>query len=212
MKVKICGLTRLDDARLAFDLGAWALGFILYPASKRYITPEVFAELCNSLPSTALITGVFVNQMTEIQNTLQHAPLNMVQLHGDETPDDCRSLRTTFKGKIIKAFRPQSVADIDAMANYEGCVDFFLIDAAVTGAYGGTGHVADWALALRAKKHKTPLILSGGLHPDNIQEAAEQIKPFALDLASGVETSPGIKDPAKLQKLFATLKDTTHAA
>lgn len=212
MNVKICGLTRADDANRAHDLGAWALGFILYPPSKRYITPTALAALYQDLPQAANITGVFVNQMADIPNTLEQIPFNMIQLHGDETPGDCRMLRRRFSGKIIKAFRPQTLADVEAMADYEGCVDYFLIDAAVSGAYGGTGQVADWALAQHAKNHKTPLILSGGLQPDNIAEAAKQVQPFALDLASGVESSPGIKDTDKLQKLFATLKDTTHAA
>jgi phosphoribosylanthranilate isomerase len=212
MNVKICGLTRAEDACRAHDLGAWALGFILYPPSKRYIAPATLSTLYQALPKGANIAGVFVNQMTEIQNILQQIPLTLVQLHGDETPEDCHALRNAFGGKIIKAFRPQSVADIDAMAGYEGCVDYFLIDAAVAGTYGGTGQTADWALALQAKKHNTPLILSGGLQPDNIAKAAEHVQPFALDLASGVEASPGIKDADKLQKLFSTLKDTTHAA
>jgi phosphoribosylanthranilate isomerase len=212
MNVKICGLTRADDARHAHDLGAWALGFILYPPSKRYITPAALAALCQDLPQGANTTGVFVNQMADILNILQQVPFSMIQLHGDETPDDCRLLRRAFNGKIIKAFRPQTRTDVEAMADYEGCVDYFLIDAAVAGAYGGTGQVADWTLALQAKNHQTPLILSGGLQPDNIAEAAKQVQPFALDLASGVEASPGIKDIDKLQKLFTTLKDTTHAA
>jgi phosphoribosylanthranilate isomerase len=200
-RIKICGLTRAQDAQLAQDAGAWALGFIFYPKSKRFITPAAAAIIA---PTGAQATGVFVNQMPQIAAALDLFPLAAVQLHGDETPDDARALRAVFGGKIIKAFRLQSDADLPQLAAWHGIANYILIDAAVAGQYGGTGQTADWALAARAKDCGIPLILSGGLDAGNLMAAQEAAAPFAFDLAGGVEAAPGIKDAAKIKTLFET--------
>ena len=212
MKVKICGLTRTEDALLAQKLGAWALGFIFYAPSKRYISIEDAQKVITALPDTAQPVGVFVNQMEDIARAITAFPLKGIQLHGDETPADCQILRDLFGGFIIKAFRIKTDDDLAAIEDYENIVDYILIDAAVEGAYGGTGQLANWDLAKRAMGAKKPLILSGGITTDNIAEAASVVAPFALDLAGGVEASAGIKDAQKLEQLFDALKDTEDAA
>lgn len=201
LRIKICGLTRAEDAARARDAGAWALGFIFYPKSKRYITPDAAARIA---PPEAPCVGVFVNQMTDIDAALKHMPLFAVQLHGDETPDDAKALRSRFGGVIIKAFRLQSAADLAQIDGWRDAADYILIDAAVAGQYGGTGHTADWALAAAAKNAGLPLILSGGIDAANIAAAQDAVAPFAFDLAGGVESAPGIKDAAKIKTLFET--------
>lgn len=198
-RIKICGLTRAEDAKLAQASGAWALGYIFYPPSKRYITPDAAAQI---MPPDAFNVGVFVNQMADIESAVKTLPLAAVQLHGDETPTDARALRSIFGGRIIKAFRPAAPADLAQMADWTDAADYILIDAAVAGHYGGTGQKADWHMARAAKDTGLPLILSGGIDADNIEDAAQSVAPFAFDLASGVEASAGIKDAGKIKTLF----------
>ncbi len=212
MRVKICGLTRVEDAKAAQDLGAWALGFIFYPKSKRFIDAATVKNIIASLPATAQPIGVFVNQTGEAILIAQDAGLKGIQLHGDETPDDLRRVRAAFSGTIIKALRPKNEADLQVIADYKGLADYILLDAAVGNEYGGTGHTGDWSLAQKARSFGIPVIVAGGLGPDNITAAYAQTTPHALDLSSGVEASPGIKDHAKLQALFATIKGSPHAA
>lgn len=212
MKVKICGFTRAEDALYAQKMGAWALGFIFYPASKRYISIENAGAVMAQLPAAAQPVGVFVNQMQDVARAITTLPLKGIQLHGDESPADCQMLRDLFGGFIIKAFRVKRDDDLAALQDYEDAVDYFLIDAAVEGAYGGTGQLANWDLAKRANSFSKPLILSGGLNPENIAEAATVVAPHVLDLAGGVESSPGIKDAKKIEQLFNALKDTEDAA
>ncbi|MBL8711685.1 MAG: phosphoribosylanthranilate isomerase [Alphaproteobacteria bacterium] len=211
MRVKICGLTRSEDAAAAQNLGAWALGFIFYPKSKRFISADAAKSIIATLPASRPI-GVFVNQTGEAIGIAKDAGLKGIQLHGDETPDDLRRVRAAFSGTLIKALRPKSEADLQAIAGYKGLADYILLDAAVGNEYGGTGHTGDWSLAQKATAFGIPVIVAGGLDPDNIAAAYAQTKPYALDLSSGVEASPGIKDHAKLQALFANIKGSTHAA
>lgn len=201
LRLKICGLTRAEDALTAHQCGAWALGFIFYPKSKRHITPENAASIA---PRGAQSVGVFVNQTAEIETALRAFPLGAVQLHGDETPDDARALRHVFGGKIIKALRPGHADDLRGMDAWHGVADYILIDAAVAGHYGGTGQTADWTLARTAKEAGLPLILSGGIDAANIAAAQDAVAPFAFDLASGIEAAPGIKDAEKIKTLFET--------
>jgi phosphoribosylanthranilate isomerase len=205
MRVKICGLTRLEDAQMAQDLGAWALGFIFYPRSKRYITPANAKPLITALPAAAQTIGVFVNQTLEAVATGNELALKGLQLHGDETPEECRRARDNFGGLLIKALRPESEDDLQIIADYKDITDYILLDAAVAGQYGGTGQTGDWSLVDKAKAYGIPVILAGGIGPDNIQSAMAA-KPFACDLAGGVEASPGVKDPEKLKALFGALK------
>ncbi|MEZ0261475.1 MAG: phosphoribosylanthranilate isomerase [Alphaproteobacteria bacterium] len=205
MRVKICGLTRAEDARMAQELGAWALGFIFYPRSKRYITPAAAKPVIASLPAAAQPIGVFVNQTLEAVAVGNDLVLKGLQLHGDETPDECKRVRDNFGGLLIKALRPEKESDLEAIAAYKGIADYILLDAAVAGQYGGTGQTGDWSLAGKAKTYGIPVILAGGIGPENIQSAMAA-HPFACDLAGGVEASPGVKDPEKLKALFGALK------
>lgn len=207
MNVKICGLTRAEDALLAQQLGAWALGFIFYPKSKRYITPDAARNVLPHLPPEARTVGVFVNDITGAITAGEQLKLKGLQLHGDETPEECRAVRGGFGGMLIKAFRPEKPADLAPIARYKGIVDYILIDApAASGQYGGTGHAGDWGLAVAAREYGIPVILAGGLGPDNIAAAMAAVSPAAADLASGVEAAPGIKDHDKLRALFGALK------
>jgi phosphoribosylanthranilate isomerase len=204
VRVKICGLTRMEDAALAQRLGAWALGFILYPQSKRYVRPEAAREIV--LESRARCVGVFVNQTDEAIEIARHVPFAGLQLHGDETPDDCRRVRDNFGGFITKALRPETEADLEAIDGYKDCVDYLLIDTPAQGEYGGTGKACDWGLAASAAGRGVPLILAGGLGPGNIAEAEARVPFFAADLSSGIESAPGVKDAAKMEILFDIVK------
>ncbi|MDD9899395.1 MAG: phosphoribosylanthranilate isomerase [Alphaproteobacteria bacterium] len=203
MRIKICGLTRYEDAKLAHNLGAWALGFIFYEGSKRCITTDAAETVLTQLPDNARRVGVFVNQTDDAIALAQDLPLQTLQLHGDETPDDCAKARATGL-RTIKALRPQTPDDIDGAKNYMDAVDYILIDTAGAG-YGGSGKTADWSLARRAVDAGLPVILAGGLKADNILAAADT-NVYALDLAGGVEMAPGIKDHDKMRTLFTTAK------
>lgn len=204
MRVKICGLTRKEDAELAQELGAWALGFIFTPKSKRHITPESAAPIVASLQTPAI--GVFVNQTNEAVEIADKIGLRGIQFHGDETPEECQKARAGFDGILIKALRPQNENDLAAIETYKGIVDYVLLDAAAGGQYGGTGHTGDWGIAAKAASFGIPVILAGGLDAHNINAACSQVRPYAADLASGVEASPGVKDPEKLKALFGAIK------
>lgn len=212
MRVKICGLTRAKDVLQAQSLGAWALGFVFYQKSKRYIDRQQAEIIIPALKKPALAIGVFVNQTDEALEIARQIHLGGIQLHGDETPDECKKVKQNFSGLVIKAFRPETENDLNAIHPYKDAVDYILLDAAVSGHYGGTGKTADWKYAARAAKFGIPLILSGGLTAENILAAARQVSPFALDLSSGVEASPGIKDPDKLNALFKVLQGDANAS
>lgn len=203
-RLKICGITREEDARIVAALGAWAMGFVFYAASKRFVPVDQARRIVSVLPAgTVLKTGVFVNEdAAEVLSVARALKLDMIQLHGDETPEMCAHVRKTSGVPLIKAFRPSDLKDIETIGLYARNVDFILIDACVDGAYGGTGARADWALALKAKAFGVPLILSGGLTPETVREAQETVAPFACDISSGVEAAPGLKDAAKLKALF----------
>lgn len=205
IRVKICGLRRPEDACLATQLGAWALGFIFFEGSPRAVTPaaaaNVVAEVKQRCGHTPLIVGVFVGaDLATIVETTRTVPLDLVQLHGDEPPELVVQLPTA----AIKAFRvAPGATDSAQFHGYEGAA-FWLIDADVKGQYGGTGKTTDWALARRvAARHQ--VILSGGLTPLNALAAIAATKPYAIDLSSGVEAAPGIKAHDKLRALFSAL-------
>lgn len=212
MRIKICGITQTEDARLAMDLGAWALGFIFYAKSPRFIEARRVRNILDELAADGLVperkVGVFVNATaTEIQKVSQESGIDTVQLHGDETVDFCQSLKDL---RLWKAFRLRTAEQLKELPAFESCVEAFLFDAAVPGQYGGTGHTTDWSLVAGIKSSR-PLILSGGLNPDNLQAAAAAVPAFAFDLSSGVEAKPGIKDADKLRKLF-TLRSPSHGS
>jgi len=191
--LKICGLTRVEDARLAWELGASALGFIFHPRSPRCVSTARVVEIRRALPPDAFCVGVFVDRPAEEVNYIaKRAKLNAVQLHGHETPETC----ALVEPPIIKVIRTEDEDRLDAFN-----VTAFLLDAAHPTLLGGTGIQADWTLASRIALRK-PLILAGGLDPKNIRAALEAVHPMALDVNSGVESAPGIKDPALLKSLF----------
>lgn len=200
VQVKICGLTRQADAQMAVSLGAWALGFIFYHKSPRWIDPERVARMLTTLnPSPKLAVGVFVNPtLDELQFTVTHAKINAIQLHGDESPAFCIQVKALFPALIlIKAVRLETYQP----SGYPMC-DHILVDSKSDTAWGGTGHVVDWEQAERLNQS---LILAGGLTAANVLQAINVVKPCAIDLSSGVEVSPGIKSVSKLQALFQVL-------
>jgi phosphoribosylanthranilate isomerase len=201
-RVKICGITRLEDAELAASLGAWAVGFNLWPGSRRLCDPAVAAGISRALRRRVEPVGVFVNaSLDEVANAVEGIGLTHVQLHGDEGPAFCAAVAQRTGARVIKAVRIASGADIRAAARFH--TDFHLLDAAVQGARGGTGRTWDWRLASQ-RRSQVPAILSGGLTPENVADGIAAIRPWAVDVASGVEAStPGIKDAGKMEAFFA---------
>ena len=192
MRVKFCGITRYDDAEHAARLGAWAIGLNHWDGSARRCDHAVAAEIGAGLRRKLEIVGVFVDQpMAEIVRAVENEHLSMVQLHGDEGLSFCHEVARRTGCPVIKAIRVQSSADIDHARSFR--VNFHLLDAYKEGMPGGTGLTVDWEL-LRRRRSKVPLILAGGLEPENVAEAIGATRPFAVDVASGVESAPGIKD------------------
>jgi phosphoribosylanthranilate isomerase len=205
-RVKICGITRPEDAELAASLGAWAIGFILWPQSKRVADPAIAAGIARTMRRRVEVVGVFVNPtLDDVVHANEAIGFTHVQLHGDEGPAFCTAVAERTGARVIKALRIGSGADIRAAARYH--TDFHLLDAAAGAAYGGTGRTWDWRLL--AQRHSSvPMILSGGLDPGNVAEAVAAARPWAVDVASGVESAPGIKDPAKVEAFIAAAQGT----
>ena len=200
-QVKICGITNKEDAMCAADCGAAALGFIFYPPSPRYIKPADARKIIRVLPDELVKVGVFVNEKAEeIKRVMKYCGLDMIQLHGDETPEFCREFPSA---QVIKAVELKNEADFVYAKSYH--VGAILVDSRHAGLYGGTGKKANWDLACRIK-NKKPLILSGGLNEKNIAEALKVVAPAALDINSGVESEPGKKDHAKLARIFDIIR------
>jgi len=200
VKVKICGITNAADAEHAAACGADALGFVFYPRSPRCVTPEQVREITPGLPPFLTRVGLFVNEDPQRIRTIAAAcGLDAVQLHGDESPADCmlQPLR------VIKAVRPCSEAELQLCAAYP--VAALLVDAAVPGQFGGTGRCADWGLAARLAMRQR-VILAGGLSPANVADAVHQVKPYGVDVASGVEAAPGLKDPDRVAQFIRNAK------
>jgi len=205
-KIKFCGITSLEDAERAASAGAWAVGLIFWPGSRRRCEPEVAEEIAAALKRRAEIVGVFVNPtLDEVAQTADAIGLTMVQLHGDEGPAFCAEAARRTGCKVIKAVRVRSGADIQALSSFH--TDYHLLDSYVKGSRGGTGERFAWELA-RAHRGRVPLILSGGLDAGNVGEAIAMVRPFAVDVASGVELSPGQKDPDKLVAFAAAVRAT----
>jgi len=192
-RIKVCGITRLEDALAASRLGVDAIGFVFYRKSPRYIEPAKAAAILRQLPPFVSAVGLFVNPtQDEISQLLQHVSLDVVQLHGDESPEFCQSLNR----RVMKALPVASAEDLKRAQAYD-CP--LLLDAkAPPGVYGGTGQTFDWSL-LEGFEHQYPLTLAGGLHADNVHHALAVRQWFALDVSSGVENSPGIKDAEKMR-------------
>ena len=203
-KIKFCGITSLGDARAAVDAGAWAIGMIFWPGSPRRCDPVAATELANAFKRRAEIVGVFVNPTLEdVVRTADAVGLTAVQLHGDEGPSFCAEAARRTGCKVIKATRVRSRADIQALVPFH--TDYHLLDSHVPGRRGGSGETFEWELA-RAHRGPVPVILSGGLTAANVAEAIAAVGPFAVDVASGVEATPGRKDPAKLRAFAAAVR------
>jgi phosphoribosylanthranilate isomerase len=208
VRVKFCGITRLEDAQEAARLGAWAIGLNHWADSPRRCDPAVAAEIGAALRRRLQVVGVFVNaSLDEIDSAAEDESLTMLQLHGDEGPAFCREAARRTGLKVIKAVRVRSAADVQAAEAYR--TDFHLLDAHRPGVPGGSGESFDWEL-VADRRSDVPLILAGGLTPDNVTEAIATVRPFAVDVASGVEAKPGIKDHA-LMNAFAEAAQAASA-
>jgi len=202
VRIKICGITNLEDALLAAELGAHALGFIFAAQSPRSVAPAAAREIIRQLPPLVLTVGVFVNEeAAAVRELAERAGLDWVQLHGAETPDYCRSLGR----RVIKAFRIQNEESLQSLEAYRGAAQAFLLDTYKKGLVGGTGETFDWDLARKAEKYG-PIVLAGGLTPENVATAIAAVQPQGVDVASGVEAAPGRKDPEKLRRFFQAIK------
>jgi phosphoribosylanthranilate isomerase len=207
MRIKICGITKPEQGIRIAELGATALGFICVKRSPRYITPEKIYEICQQLPASIDQIGVVANiEISEIDRLVAITGLTGVQLHGDETPEFCQKLRQVLPHniEIIKAFRIKNVESLGAIETYLNSINTILLDAYHAQMLGGTGKTLYWQ-NLQTFKPNLPWILAGGLTPDNITQALAQLQCDGIDLSSGVETSPGDKDLAKIDRLFKRL-------
>ena len=195
-KIKICGMTNKIDALAALALGVDMLGFIFYAKSKRYVQPRVAEDIINELPASIAKVGVFVDEAREkVLEIAQNAQLDTLQFHGGETPEYCSSFRPDYR--VIKAFRLKERKDLAAVNDYD--VDYYLLDTFKSDSIGGTGEVFDWKICKDFEFLK-PVILSGGLTPANVGRAIQEIVPYGVDVATGVERSPGKKDAALMKK------------
>jgi phosphoribosylanthranilate isomerase len=203
VRVKICGITEKDDAFKAIKFGADALGFVFSKKSPRYVSPSRARNIITILPPFVTTVGVFVNErLGAINDIASFTGLNMVQLHGDEDHHYCNRLKR-FNFKTIKAFRVDPAFDFDIIKKYE--VDGLLFDAYQENAFGGTGQTFNWQ-RLQQADIKRPYILSGGLNQENILDAVKLLKPYAVDVSSGVESEPGKKDHHKMQSFILNAK------
>jgi phosphoribosylanthranilate isomerase len=207
IRVKICGITRLVDAHAAVSAGAHALGFVFHPTSPRFIAPEKAAAIISTLPPFTMAVGVFVNiPATEVETIADQCGLHAVQLHGKESPEECAS----YKRPVIKAFRFDPAKGNLGLSRY--AVSSILVDAGVAGAWGGTGVPVDWELLnqfleTESEAVRRRLVLAGGLSSHNVREAVNLVKPFAVDVSTGVEVEPGIKDHQKIQEFMNAIRN-----
>ena len=205
--VKICGITRLEDATWAAECGAYALGFNFFIESPRYLTPIAAREICREMHGPVLKVGVFVNSsVADVLEAAEGAGLDVIQLHGDETPEYVSALRARTNIKLMKAFRVSESVDIQFMRKFD--VDASVLDVRSTMGYGGTGEVFDWNIARNAAAEISNLYLAGGLCPENVAEAISIVRPFAVDVASGVESAQGIKDPERVKRFIEAVRST----
>lgn len=200
VKVKVCGMTQWEDAEYAVEQGADAVGFIFYKKSPRSVTMKEAREIILKLPPFVDTVGVFVNESPDRVNKIaDYCGLDLVQLHGEESPAFCRKIHR----RVIKAFRVADLHFIKQIEKYS--VSGFLLDTFCDDLHGGTGKTFDWNLALPAKK-MGPVILAGGLTPRNVAQAVRQVRPYGVDVCSGVEKTPGIKDPEKVRAFLKNIR------
>jgi phosphoribosylanthranilate isomerase len=201
VKVKICGITNLEDAKAAVEAGADALGFMFFEQSSRAVSIERAAEISQQISPWVMRVGVFVNPSPEfVFAAIQQCGLNLLQFHGDETPGFC----SQFGVMSMKAFRVKDAESLDAMPGYG--TEALLLDSYVAGKQGGTGEKFNWDLAIDAKKFGKPIFLAGGLTAENVAEAVQKVEPFGVDVSSGVEVSPGKKDHQKIRRFISAVR------
>jgi phosphoribosylanthranilate isomerase len=206
VRVKICGITNEADALAAVEAGADALGFMFYDGSPRHVSVGVAAGIIRQLPPFVVSVGVFVDPSEQfVDEVIQKCRVMAIQLHGNETPAFC----ARFKIPVIKAFRVHSEETVKQLPQY--LTNAWLLDSFVPGKPGGTGEKFNWDLAIHAKQHGRPILLAGGLTPENVEAAVRRVEPYGVDVSSGVESAPGKKDHAKLKKFIAAAKDATLA-
>jgi phosphoribosylanthranilate isomerase len=212
-RVKLCGITSQADAKLAADAGAWAIGMIFAEESPRRVEPAVAAEIGPAMRRRVEVAGVFVNHpLDEVVELADLCSLTMLQLHGEEGPTYCAEAGRRTGCKVVKAARVRDRASVQALRSFRVGIDFHLLDAYVEGATrGGTGETFPWDLA-KKRGAGPPLILSGGVNPENVGEAIAHVRPFAVDSASGTEASPGVKDPARVAALMRAVEQASLAA
>jgi len=199
-RVKICGITNVPDALHAVSCGADALGFVFTPASKRLLTVEQAREITRHLPPFVCKVGVFVDQdVEEVEQIMSACSLDVAQLHGSESPEYCGRLFP----RVVKAFRVKDQKSLDELLRYK--VSGYLLDSYVEGRHGGTGTTFNWDLARNAARYG-PVIISGGLHADNVWRAITMVQPYGVDVSSGVEISPGKKDPNKVRDFILAVR------
>ncbi|MGO8836985.1 MAG: phosphoribosylanthranilate isomerase [Limisphaerales bacterium] len=200
-RVKICGITNLVDAQAAVEAGADALGFNFYEKSPRYLTLPAAAAVSRQLPPFILRVGVFVNTPEDrITRAIGECGLGLLQFHGDEPPEFC----TQFGLMSMKAFRIRDVDSLKSLPQYQ--TEAYLLDAWSPEARGGTGEKFNWDLALEAQKFGKPVFLAGGLTPENVAAAVRKVRPFGVDVSSGVESAPGKKDHAKIRAFIQAVR------
>lgn len=207
VRVKICGITSALDARNAVESGADALGFMFYSKSPRFIKPELAASIIRDLPPFVSAVGVFVDELSEaIEEIARVCRLDTLQFHGEERPEQVKDFQGRYR--TCKAFRVRGPATLDLLPLYQGSA--WLLDAFVDGQLGGTGARFDWGIAKEAVASGNPIILAGGLNCGNIQEAVGQVRPYAVDVSSGVEMAKGKKDSALVAEFIKRAKNIGH--
>lgn len=210
MRVKICGVTNLDDAAEAVRLGAWAVGLVHYEESPRCCEPVEATRIAAAFRRKCEVVGVFVNpELDDIAKAVEDAGLTMVQLNGEEGPSFCAETARRTGVKVVKAIHVSSAADIHAAEAFR--TDYHLFDSGGRGLWGGTGESFDWGL-LREHRSGVPAIVAGGLRPDNVADAISVTQPFAVDVASGIEAEPGRKDHAAMTAFFEAARAASVTA
>lgn len=201
-RIKICGITRVEDGLAAVEAGADAIGLVFFEKSPRNVTPEQAAEIVSHLGPFVSVTALFVNESPDIvQAVMREVPIDLLQFHGDETPDYC----TGFGRRYIKAIRMSDNVSLERAMQECRHASGILLDSFDANAYGGTGQRFDWQripVELRER-----IVLAGGLNPENVGEAVSSIRPYAVDVSSGVESAPGIKDQRKIQRFVASVRE-----
>jgi phosphoribosylanthranilate isomerase len=204
-RVKICGITNPEDAELAAELGAWAIGLIFHEPSPRSVDPDVAEVIGAEMRRRLEVVGVFVNEpLDRVAELAERCSLSILQLHGDEGPAYCREAARRTGAKVMKAVRVHDRADMRRANSFR--TDYHLLDTYVAGLRGGTGQAFPWEI-VDAHDRRTPVVLSGGMTPDNVADAVAAVRPFAVDSASGTEAEqPGRKDPAKVKAFFRAVE------